>query len=344
MMPILTATWDHHPAEAVVDYQNSRLQETIGCWTGKPLVDLLGAIVGSDGKAELEQLIREQQIILYGKLSGLDVKFHSRMGEAHIQMVISDNTEIHQLRDKIKHEEVIHSFLSVSSHELRTPLSVLLGALAMVMDEMEDGELRQLLSLSLEGATQLDHTVNQMLSSFQSGKSSLDETDVVEATDINGYIEQCHKKEMLPYLANLQFTDEGLLLEATSKVAVSEKQLDKIFSEIMINLKRNTPPHGEVTISTRDESDSVLVVVENEGEEIPPESIEKVFEPLFRYQDPLTHTSGFDYQCGGMGMGLSIIRKIIVQAGGKIWFENRASQTDGERGRVALHLLFPKIT
>ncbi|MBT3196901.1 MAG: ATP-binding protein, partial [Gammaproteobacteria bacterium] len=134
-------------------------------------------------------------------------------------------------------------------------------------------------------------------------------------------------------------------LYAQSEVNASEEVLHKIFSEIMINLRRNTPADGRVQITSEDEDEDeyVHLTIENSSEGIPADAMERVFDPLYRYQDPLTHSSGFEYGGGGIGMGLSIVRQLVTALNGEIWFENRRSTTAGQENRVALHLRLKRL-
>jgi signal transduction histidine kinase len=166
MLPILTATWDQSPVGAVIVYQNPILQTEIGHWTGRPLVELIGAIANSDGQPEIEQLVREGSLVLSGSLNDLEVKYHSRKGEQHIQVAISDNTEINRLRDKIQRDDLVNSFLSVSSHELKTPLTVVQGMISMLEDYTVDEEQKQLLEMAYENTVKLDNIMSRMLSLF----------------------------------------------------------------------------------------------------------------------------------------------------------------------------------
>ncbi|HIJ33976.1 MAG TPA: hypothetical protein HPP65_06200, partial [Gammaproteobacteria bacterium] len=214
MLPILTATWDQSPVGAVIVYQNPILQTEIGHWTGRPLVELIGAIANSDGQPEIEQLVREGSLVLSGSLNDLEVKYHSRKGEQHIQVAISDNTEINRLRDKIQRDDLVNSFLSVSSHELKTPLTVVQGMISMLEDYTVDEEQKQLLEMAYENTVKLDNIMSRMLSLFHDESFKQETQKEKPCININQFILKLYRAELSPYLSILSFPEENLLLHA----------------------------------------------------------------------------------------------------------------------------------
>ncbi|MCX7678290.1 MAG: ATP-binding protein [Spirochaetes bacterium] len=80
--------------------------------------------------------------------------------------------------------------------------------------------------------------------------------------------------------------------------------------QVMLNLIQNaidaTPPQGEICISTKSNGQNVYISVKDTGIGIPPEDLNKIFEPF--YSTKVT----------GVGLGLSIIKKIINDHNGDI--------------------------
>jgi len=65
----------------------------------------------------------------------------------------------------------------------------------------------------------------------------------------------------------------------------------------------------------------------------------KIFDPFFRYQDKINHSSRFEF--GKTGMELTIVKKYIDQIGGKIWFENKYEYAEGKENIIVLNIEFP---
>ncbi|MBT4789778.1 MAG: ATP-binding protein, partial [Gammaproteobacteria bacterium] len=199
------------------------------------------------------------------------------------------------------------------------------------------------LEMAYENTVKLDNIMSRMLSLFHDESFKQETQKEKPCININQFILKLYRAELSPYLSILSFPEENLLLHAQSELSASPSALHKIFSEIMINLRRNTPPGGKVQITTKDEHDYVHLTIENSSEGIPPKSIDLLFDPLYRYQDSLTHSSGFEYGQGGIGMGLTIIKQLVINMGGNIWFENRLPYVVGQENRVALHIQLRKL-
>ena len=68
--------------------------------------------------------------------------------------------------------------------------------------------------------------------------------------------------------------------------------------------------------------------------------LKKVFDPFFRYQDKMNHSSGFEFGKVGMGMGLTIMKRYIGQIGGEIWFENKYEYEENKENVIVFNIEF----
>ncbi len=97
------------------------------------------------------------------------------------------------------------------------------------------------------------------------------------------------------------------------------------------NLVGNALNYGgnvRVTLRRGSASPDALVLVEDDGPGIPPDEIERVFEPFRRLETSRSR------ETGGTGLGLSIARDIVRAHGGEITLSNRAG--GGLRAQVVL--------
>lgn len=83
-----------------------------------------------------------------------------------------------------------------------------------------------------------------------------------------------------------------------------------LLKQCLVNLVKNgleaMPDGGRLTVSTRLERDMAALAVSDTGPGIPPENLEKVFNPFFSTKDQ------------GAGLGLAMTKKIVEQAGGRV--------------------------
>ncbi|WP_312163330.1 ATP-binding protein [Phenylobacterium sp.] len=86
----------------------------------------------------------------------------------------------------------------------------------------------------------------------------------------------------------------------------------------ILNLVQNAlHQRAQVTVSLSSSNGVVIIQVEDEGPGIPPDQLEKVFQPFYRLD--VSRSSGM----GGAGLGLSIVRRSAERLGGGVALENR---------------------
>ena len=100
--------------------------------------------------------------------------------------------------------------------------------------------------------------------------------------------------------------------EITIKVHADKEHLNGIFSNLIKNAIQSIPPGEEGIIKTTIElsGDKVVVSVTDNGTGIPEELKNDLFTP------------NFTTKSSGMGLGLSIVKKYVENADGRIWFES----------------------
>jgi len=103
------------------------------------------------------------------------------------------------------------------------------------------------------------------------------------------------------------------------------------FKQVVINLAVNArdamPEGGTLAIVTRRDGDRVVVELQDSGEGVSPEDLERVFEPFFSTRAPDLST----------GLGLSTVRDLVQLAGGRVALESQPGQ--GTLVRVSLPVL-----
>jgi len=97
-------------------------------------------------------------------------------------------------------------------------------------------------------------------------------------------------------------------------VNVDEKQLDRVFSNLVKNAVQAMPKGGKLTITTNETEDHVEIALTDTGVGIPEESMSKLFQPLFTTK------------AKGIGMGLAICKKIVEQHDGTIDVKSKVGE------------------
>jgi signal transduction histidine kinase len=103
--------------------------------------------------------------------------------------------------------------------------------------------------------------------------------------------------------------------DGVAAVALDPEQMKQVLLNLVINAIQAMPAGGEVVLRTLSKTDAVVLEVQDEGTGIPPEDLERVFNPFVTTRP------------GGTGLGLSIAYQIVSQHGGHI-----AAHRNPERG------------
>jgi signal transduction histidine kinase len=120
-------------------------------------------------------------------------------------------------------------------------------------------------------------------------------------------------KEVVRHVADLYNESIDIKLDAEESnyfVLADRDQLNGIFSNLLKNSVQSIPENrkGEILISLRREAGCVVTKITDNGIGIPEDQRDKIFIP------------NFTTKSSGMGLGLAIVRNIVEEANGKIWF------------------------
>jgi signal transduction histidine kinase len=101
-----------------------------------------------------------------------------------------------------------------------------------------------------------------------------------------------------------------------ASVVTDASRCQQILGNLVANALKYTPVGGRVRVAARADADSWTVVVADTGPGIPPDAMDRVFEPFFRLARD--ERSGVE----GNGLGLAICRELVTQLGGEIRLES----------------------
>lgn len=112
-------------------------------------------------------------------------------------------------------------------------------------------------------------------------------------------------------------------------VLCDRDQTRRVFTNLIKNAIRYSPPHDAITISATVSGDEVTISVFDNGPGVPDDQRERIFERFYQVD---TSRSGSE----GTGLGLAICRHIVEAHGGRIWAEGNSQ---GGGGRFLFTLL-----
>lgn len=209
--------------------------------------------------------------------------------------------------------EAKNRFLASVSHELRTPLTAILGFSRILGEDqtLTDDDQRLMITSVAEHAQEMSHLIEDLLIAARSDLNQLDIVDV--KVDLMAEIDQT-------VAAGGSFTtDVDVLTETSDPYAMGDpSRVRQILRNLLTNAERYGGDEVSVTVS-RSES-RVNVDVADNGEGLPPEDWERIFQPY----ESAHITTG---RPGSVGIGLAISRQLAELMGGTLEyrFENGRS-------------------
>jgi signal transduction histidine kinase len=113
-------------------------------------------------------------------------------------------------------------------------------------------------------------------------------------------------------------------------VNVDPEKMNAALSSVLNNAVRFSPVGGEIRVGAKADANGVLVWVEDDGEGIPEDQLDTIFQEFRQGEPPNTR------RYGGLGIGLTIARGLIEAQGGRIWAES-----DGAGKGARFNILLP---
>ncbi|MGW4522948.1 GAF domain-containing sensor histidine kinase [Amycolatopsis sp. NPDC004378] len=216
-------------------------------------------------------------------------------------------------RDAHRAREVREEFVSLVSHELRTPLTSIHGSLELVgsgrFGELDERAAR-LVAIAAKNTDRLIRLSNDVLdlTRLQGGRLRLKLSDV----DVAGVLESA--------VDSVEGAAErmGVRIERTGAAGPVRGDADRlvqVFTNLLANAAAVAPEGTAITVGARDDHAWAEVSVRDHGPGVPPEDLDRIFEPFVQAGAPT----------GGAGLGLAITRGIVHAHGGTV----RAAAADG---------------
>ncbi len=198
------------------------------------------------------------------------------------------------------------------AHELRTPLTAMKARLEALEDGVMPLELEAIRRLS--GQTRiLEHLVEdlRLLSLADAGVLSLE----LQPTDLTGVA----KDTLEHFRARAEAKNLHLEFQTTQSIHVllDTNRIGQALSNLLENAIAHTPEGGIVTLEMTKQNQFAHIRILDTGSGIPPESLDRIFERLYR-ADPSRNRS-----TGGSGLGLTIVKTIVELHGGTVQADNR---------------------
>lgn len=225
-------------------------------------------------------------------------------------------------------DDMRREFIINISHELKTPIALVQGyaeGLRVNLNSNEEDK-NYYCDIIMEEAARMNRMVMQLLdlSRIELGNTPPELTEV----DIGEMVQQAlGETRVLAEEKQLQVDSAGL----QGVLWADYDMMEQVVYNYLTNAIHHTPQGGRIRLWSQQEEGEIRVHVWNQGENIPLEEMDKIWEKFYRIDKARSRSMG------GTGIGLSIVRAILQAHGGScgvdntedgvdFWFQTRAYQ------------------
>lgn len=290
-------------------------------------------IVGAKTREDLEQLFDElvkigneqanllraavkESVDLARNHADRDSALYDELGRlnnelANLQRELAKkNAELERLNEQK------NQFLGIAAHDLRNPLNAILMYSEFLLDEASealDEEQLEFVSIIRSSSEFMLRLVNNLLdvAKIESGKLQLD----LASTDLKSLVER--NISVNRALASRKQIELSLTCVGDiPTLVVDPSKIEQVLNNLVTNAIKFSEPGSAVKVLLEEKETQVILSVRDHGPGIPPEELDKLFQP---FQKTSVRATGGEQSTG---LGLAIVRKIVQGHQGEIWVES----------------------
>ena len=226
---------------------------------------------------------------------------------------LKESTEEKSLIEKENRE-----LISNISHDLKTPITAVKGYVEGIMDGVADTpeKMDRYVRTIYNKTNEMDHLINELTFYSKIDNNRIPYT--FSKLNVEDYFEDCSEE------VGLELETRGIELvyanyvEKDVMVIADGEQIRRVIHNIISNaIKYMDKPKGIIQIRIKDVGDFIQIEIEDNGKGIGPKDLPYIFDRFYR-TDVSRNSSK-----GGSGIGLSIVKKILEDHGGKVWATSR---------------------
>lgn len=216
--------------------------------------------------------------------------------------------------EKIQYDKESKELISNISHDLKTPITAIKGYVEGIRDGVASSpeKLDRYVRTIYNKANDMDRLIDELTfySKIDTNKIPYNYTKI----NVAEYFGDCVEE------VGLDMETRGIELgyfnyvDKSVTVIADAEQMKRVINNIIGNsLKYLDKKKGIINIRIRDDGDFIQIVIEDNGKGIAAKDVPLIFDRFYRTDSSRNSAKG------GSGIGLSIVRKIIEDHGGRIW-------------------------
>ena len=228
------------------------------------------------------------------------------------QELIAINQQLQMEVDRRKEAEqrtkTSQEFLAMLGHELRNPLAAISNAgMLLSIAGVSEQQKTTAVQVVQRQSKQLSRIMDDLLdlSRVLAGKIHLSKRTL----DLGQMAQSCI--ETLNVAGRTQNHTIELLIEA-GMVDVDPARMEQVITNLVDNAIKYTPAGGQISVQVENVADEVVLTVCDTGIGMPAELVSRIFDIFVQGEQPL------DRPRGGLGIGLSLVRQLVLMHGGTV--------------------------
>ncbi len=220
--------------------------------------------------------------------------------------------------EKILMDKENKELISNISHDVKTPITAVKGYVEGIMDGVADTpeKMDRYVRTIYNKTNEMDHLINEL--TFYSKIDTNRIPYTFSKLNVEDYFSDCAEE------LGLEMETRGIELvyanyvEKGVQVIADGEQIRRVIHNIVSNaIKYMEKPRGIIQLRVKDVGDFIQVEIEDNGKGIAAKDLPYIFDRFYR-TDVSRNSSK-----GGSGIGLSIVKKIMEDHGGKVWATSR---------------------
>jgi len=272
----------------------------VSCAAVAGLYKIIPSALALKSPVELEKIIAER----------------TKQIEISNQFLLKANTELEasqKLSEKLMKQK--DEFLGIVSHELKTPVTSLKGytqVMALKSSEEDTDQKNMLLKMDTQ-INKLTKLINDLLdiTKVEDGKLLYN----IEKFRLDKLLEET--------IDHIQYTTtQKIIVQRNEPVSVlaDHDRISQVINNLLANAIKFSSEAMEILVSLTTENNTVVCSVRDFGYGIPEDHHDAIFEKFYR----INREKSYTYP--GLGLGLYIVKDIILKHGGKLWLESKEGE------------------
>lgn len=212
-----------------------------------------------------------------------------------------------------------NDLITYLAHDLKTPLASVIGYLSL-LDEVPDMPVEQkakYVGIALEKAYRLEELINEF---FEITRFNLQSIVLNKRKIKLAFMLQQMVDEFYPMLIP---QGKQVIIHAPDNLILvgDADKLARVFNNILKNAIAYSYENSVIDISAAQQDENIVITFINQGDPIPPQKLDTIFEKFYRLDFSRSTSTG------GTGLGLAIAKEIVTAHGGTITAKSNEEHT-----------------